>query len=713
MGGLGVRIRWVRTSGPQSVACAIGNAAAVGLQATVTGQSAPSAPTITSPAFLVAGTVDTLYPSTTFTATGSSPITWSVTAGTLPTGMTFSSAGVLSGTPTATASGSITFTATNAYGSANTSLTLTVNAAGSWAPTTLTATVDGAAATLTQVDAITTRSGTWWVDSLGQFGDSHVYAMRYSGNSAFIRLCVMRRIWEKWTGDGTALDTRSIALTATLNGTLYSWTAGCVQGSVRVVQNQEPLAPNPAWIREAVTNYKVTAFRRENAYNPATFTPASPDAWRGVYDPTSLGPNSSASTPNSNNNYVGTTSAQGGEYTASRSFIHDIDAGVIDRALHNEDAQITSLWSQFVQHTFYSLSQPQGANWSTANHVTADPIFPISAPDRPYDMDSGNPSTNTNTAIDHVQGVDNWGRDTAHLENTGYVHWLATADPVAALVVQRQLAYAIASYFAYKRGSITTDYRCYDEQERAIYNDFSALFKNKVITDSVTTLNGKWLWSSARVNKMVADCISYLDGIIYSPIFSSTTSDPVLYTQKTISSYAMLVPDQVIPAYSGAIDGQTIKATSNFQVWQYAPEPFYLWTRAGNATASKWFTSMAQLLSNLMQYVGGASAIDQTNSIGGSARAIVLASATSPFTTVASWAAWFNSINPSASRTNFDASYSHSVNRFGNMLKMARDAGVAGLDPAIASFNSFKAATTASGPDSGVNGNWPKNCVGL
>jgi hypothetical protein len=89
-----------------------------------------AAPAITSPAFLVTGTVDTVYPTTTFTATGTAPITWSVTPGTLPAGMAFSSAGVLSGTPTATASGSITFTATNAYGSANTSLALTVNAAG-------------------------------------------------------------------------------------------------------------------------------------------------------------------------------------------------------------------------------------------------------------------------------------------------------------------------------------------------------------------------------------------------------------------------------------------------------------------------------------------------------------------------------------------------------------------------------------------------------
>jgi hypothetical protein len=44
--------------------------------------------------------------------------------------MSFSTAGVLSGTPTATASGSITFTATNAQGADSRALTLTVNASG-------------------------------------------------------------------------------------------------------------------------------------------------------------------------------------------------------------------------------------------------------------------------------------------------------------------------------------------------------------------------------------------------------------------------------------------------------------------------------------------------------------------------------------------------------------------------------------------------------
>ena len=123
-----LRLRWYRAVA--TIASSIGSAVATGLSAAV-GSGAGSAPAITSPSFLVAGTVDTLYPTTTFTATGSTPITWTSTA--LPAGMTFTTVnnqGVLAGTPTATSSGSITFTATNALGSDGRALTLTVGAAG-------------------------------------------------------------------------------------------------------------------------------------------------------------------------------------------------------------------------------------------------------------------------------------------------------------------------------------------------------------------------------------------------------------------------------------------------------------------------------------------------------------------------------------------------------------------------------------------------------
>ena len=71
-----------------------------------------------SPATLTAGTVGTAYSQTFTTASGVSPYSYAVTSGTLPAGLTLSTAVVLNGTPTASngAGTSITVTATDAVG---------------------------------------------------------------------------------------------------------------------------------------------------------------------------------------------------------------------------------------------------------------------------------------------------------------------------------------------------------------------------------------------------------------------------------------------------------------------------------------------------------------------------------------------------------------------------------------------------------------------
>jgi len=100
-------------------------------------------PTITSPTSLPVGTINTAYANTQFTATGNTPITWSITSGTLPSGLTFNSSGLLFGTPTASATGNIQFTAANSVGSANVTLPLTVNSVAT-APTVTTTTLPSA-----------------------------------------------------------------------------------------------------------------------------------------------------------------------------------------------------------------------------------------------------------------------------------------------------------------------------------------------------------------------------------------------------------------------------------------------------------------------------------------------------------------------------------------------------------------------------------------
>jgi len=83
-------------------------------------------PTITTTS-LPNGKVNTTY-STTLSATGSTPITWSLQSGTLPTGLSLSTAGVISGTPTAQGTSSFTVRATNAAGSATKVLSITITA---------------------------------------------------------------------------------------------------------------------------------------------------------------------------------------------------------------------------------------------------------------------------------------------------------------------------------------------------------------------------------------------------------------------------------------------------------------------------------------------------------------------------------------------------------------------------------------------------------
>ncbi|MBR1603668.1 MAG: putative Ig domain-containing protein, partial [Synergistaceae bacterium] len=102
---------------------------------TVPGSSSSStddntAPTITTSS-LAAGTVGTAY-STTLTASGTTPITWSVSSGSLPTGLSLNaSTGIISGTPSAAGTFSFTVTASNSAGSNTKSLSITVSTAAS------------------------------------------------------------------------------------------------------------------------------------------------------------------------------------------------------------------------------------------------------------------------------------------------------------------------------------------------------------------------------------------------------------------------------------------------------------------------------------------------------------------------------------------------------------------------------------------------------
>jgi hypothetical protein len=94
-------------------------------QLSITIASASVAPTITTTS-LPGGTVGTAY-SQTLTATGDTPITWSIDTGSLPGGLNLSTAGVISGTPTTANTFNFTVRATNAAGSVTKTLSIFIN----------------------------------------------------------------------------------------------------------------------------------------------------------------------------------------------------------------------------------------------------------------------------------------------------------------------------------------------------------------------------------------------------------------------------------------------------------------------------------------------------------------------------------------------------------------------------------------------------------
>ena len=89
-------------------------------------------------ATLANGDVSTSYSHTVFTTGGTGSATFSQTSGTLPLGLTFSTSGVISGTPTTVGAYTFTVTATDTLGATATqSYTVTINPAVTIATTTL------------------------------------------------------------------------------------------------------------------------------------------------------------------------------------------------------------------------------------------------------------------------------------------------------------------------------------------------------------------------------------------------------------------------------------------------------------------------------------------------------------------------------------------------------------------------------------------------
>ena len=186
---------------------------------TVTPGSSPTPPSISGPSSpLPSGTEGSSY-SATFTATGSSPITWSRSAGAMVPGVSLdSSTGVFSGTPTAAGTYTFTIEAANSAGSDSRVYTLTIDPPGGGGDPFQ---QDPGAQGIVSIEAEN------YHDTLGQAGHSWVFVASpagYSGSGAM----------ESNPNSGAKIDTGFAAGSPRLDyqvnftraGTHYVWVRG-------------------------------------------------------------------------------------------------------------------------------------------------------------------------------------------------------------------------------------------------------------------------------------------------------------------------------------------------------------------------------------------------------------------------------------------------------------------------------------------------------
>lgn len=536
------------------------------------------------------------------------------------------------------------------------------------------ATFDADTAKAPLIDTLVTRSGHWRLRDAGRDGDLARYLWTLDEMPGFVRVMVCKRAFTHEAGDGDALDLTPVETTVRHRGETQFWRLQVAQGSCRTAQNMEPVAPNPAWLREAVAQQRLPAYRRERSFRPMARASLTAGPRSGsAYDATSLGGESS------NRNYVGVTSAQGGEYPSSRGFIHDVDARVIDAVLHGE--RIDHAWDQVAAYSWYSLAQPQGAVWSAARHVTVDPQYPEPG-ERPWEI--ANAGRRVRADIDSVIPAARWKRDVAHLENTGFVHWVLTEDPVAGLLVQRQAAYALASFYEYERKPGQRRYGAYTLQERGIYNLLGSLWKARDVAARVASVKSAAIWRPALVAKMANDVIADLDAKRFQPAVAASAGAGDDNVRRIVGlPLAKLNPS----AWKRADGGQLmLRGSSAFELAQYGKEPLYLWTRSGDRRVARWFAMSARHLVVRAVHIGGARGIDRSENARGSAFPAAPVGAV-PFRDDLGWAAWVKALPIAPMPTDrYDGASLHTLTQVKGTLLLARAAGlkVPELDAALA-----------------------------
>lgn len=464
-------------------------------------------------------------------------------------------------------------TATGTGGSTQaTSSAVTVAPAPTPSPTVL---INGSSPSEeTLIDTITTPTGRWPIYYLGVVDDARVYRWAKEEDPTWWRISVHRY--------GTASNAVTELLTTiTVNGDAQE--VRTCNGSIKSFDSHEPVTPSLTRLKDAVDAFLAPYFDGPAVY--ADFPTARDIATTTMttlaqsvgYRPDMIYARQSAGI--TTNSTLGNVSGGTGEDMSSRSHVSETDAMMIAASIQNNAAAFATHAATARLETLYGSGLPHLCIWSPNHHHMKDAQVPF-AGDKAYK------AIGSATGTLDVYSAGNWtapvgypyladlgatggsvyahSRDDAHLFNHSWAYWLATGDPLAALIQQGVFNYVcgFASHTAARTSYITRF-----GYQRPTGNLLSAMFKIKHL--DISSDNGLFVWPQSRRDKM------------YNDLYADWQAK-----QATLKASAN-AEDQRQAAFKAIDDSPGTSLFSDFMMIQYVTEAAYLMASKGQTDVLK------------------------------------------------------------------------------------------------------------------------------
>lgn len=459
-------------------------------------------------------------------------------------------------------------------------------------------TIDGDPMEPTLVDIWTTETGDWRWYSLGAVSDGVAYVLTYDEDEDYFAVLISRN-----PGSTTAMLEQLYEVTfGEEEQDIRVWPM-----SIKVWESHEPVTPTAERLLAAIEAGRCVPFSNEflNGWPDKPTTIELTPAFSGAHANLTLYRPDRTYGRSFSMNAIGIVGGQGGEYDSSRGFIDGMSAAAAIAAVEENSTVWNTVAPRLRSDMLYGLSLPYFSCMSTNHHQLRDPMLPLSG-DTGYVQEGSPPSgyvyyqrdptwtvPSGYPYLDEISASEGQlhghGRRATHLFNHGYVYWLATGHPLAAILQQMIMAYMLASDYRGARDG-NTKYRNRFNYGRWTINQFVAAWKLRDVMSNITRSTGNFGWSNTRMQKMIDDLWEDWEDRIEAQEASSNAE-----AQGKTAIFAI----------------DELDVFSDYMYHQYGSEMAYLWATAGKPGILERFCK--HLVLRILE-IGGSRGMDRAGS---------------------------------------------------------------------------------------------------